>query len=550
MSFEAVLWATNDAPIANVNEFAVLTMLAEKADPDGCNAFPSRPTIAARTTVDPKTVLRALQAMEARGLIAQGDQRAADYIRADRRPVVYDLLIPYSWFPNIDRINKERQERGRRPLTRSIRPNIAPAPEKKQRSDKGKPRAKNQAADQYGTLRGDFESPRDSDGYGVSLSPARGDSQSATGGLQVTRTSPVTLPTTSNNSVLPSVCDVQVPDTPGSVMAGWTDGGGVVVGDEEQRPTAAGGVDTAADAAPESGSRRAEGASLGPVLVAWVEMTPGVQVLRAVAAEAPEWTITHAESLRDQGLVASGMLLEGFTPQEIRHALLSKPLPRPVRTTVAAVVGRRLRDLFAAGPAAGSGRSLCSSGLMATTRWLGRSPTAGTGPGCRRVGRSGARSWKVPCRAATSTGLVPGTETCVRTWRCPARTCARSAKAERSPGAPTAAGAAWLWLVCCAWRAPRSPRRPSRVTAPATAAIRADGQSRRLAFAAGARSRPRKPRSPPKLNGEPPAQRLAQRLKQPRLRIPPTRSPSDDMTDQIPPIMASRPCTPFGSEAR
>lgn len=27
MSFEAVLWATNDAPIANVNEFAVLTML-------------------------------------------------------------------------------------------------------------------------------------------------------------------------------------------------------------------------------------------------------------------------------------------------------------------------------------------------------------------------------------------------------------------------------------------------------------------------------------------------------------------------------------------
>ncbi|MGW3844903.1 hypothetical protein ACWD9X_42130 [Streptomyces sp. NPDC005075] len=353
MSFEAVLWATNDAPIANVNEFAVLTMLAEKADPDGCNAFPSRPTIAARTTVDPKTVLRALQAMEARGLIAQGEQRAADYIRADRRPVVYDLLIPYSWFPNIDRINKERQERGRRPLTRSTRPDIAPAPEKKQRSDKGKPRAKNQAADQHESLRGDFESPRDSDGYGVTLSPARGDSQSATGGLQVTRTSPVTLSTTSNNSVLPSVCDVQVPDAPGSVMAGWTDGGGGVIGDEEQRPMAAGGVDTAADAAPESGSSRARGASLGPVLVAWVEMTPGVQVLRAVATEAPEWTITHAESLRDQGLVASGMLLEGFTPQEIRHALLSKPLPRPVRTTVAAVVGRRLRDLFAAGPAAG-----------------------------------------------------------------------------------------------------------------------------------------------------------------------------------------------------
>ncbi|MFF2432819.1 hypothetical protein ACFVU4_01085 [Streptomyces sp. NPDC058107] len=48
----------------------------------------------------------------------------------------------------------------------------------------------------------------------------------------------------------------------------------------------------------------------------------------------------------------SGMLLEGFTPLEVRHALSSKPLPRPVRTTVGAVVGRRLRDLFAAVPAA------------------------------------------------------------------------------------------------------------------------------------------------------------------------------------------------------
>jgi hypothetical protein len=352
MSFEAVLWATNDAPIANVNEFAVLTMLAEKADPDGCNAFPSRPTIAARTTVDPKTVLRALQAMEARGLIAQGDQRAAEYIRADRRPVVYDLLIPYSWFPNIDRINKERQERGRHPLTRSTRPAIAPAPEKKQRSDKGKPRAKKQSADQFESLRRDFESPRDEDGYGVTLSPARGGSQSGTGGLKVTRTSLVTLSTTPNNSVPPSVCDVQVPDTSGSGMDGWTDRDGSVSRDQEQRPVAAHRVDAAADAAPESGSSRTRGTSLGPVPVARVERTAGVQVLRAVAAEAPEWTITHAESLRDQGLLVSGMLLKGFTPQEIRHALLSKPLPHPVRTTVGALVGRRLRDLLAAGPAA------------------------------------------------------------------------------------------------------------------------------------------------------------------------------------------------------
>ncbi|MFE2090722.1 hypothetical protein [Streptomyces sp. NPDC059460] len=156
------------------------------------------------------------------------------------------------------------------------------------------------------------------------------------------------------NSVRPSVVNAGVHETSGSGTDGGTDGGGSAIGYQEQRPVAAGGVDAAvAGAAPDSGSNRAGGVSLGPVPVVRVEMTPGVQVLRAVAAEVPEWTITHAESLRDQGLVASGMLLEGFTPQEIRHALLSKPLPQPVRTTVAAVVGRRLRDLIAAGPAAG-----------------------------------------------------------------------------------------------------------------------------------------------------------------------------------------------------
>jgi len=83
-----------------------------------------------------------------------------------------------------------------------------------------------------------------------------------------------------------------------------------------------------------------------------VDLTPGVRVLRAIAAEAPAWTITHAETLRDQGLAVTGMLASGFTAQEIRHALLSRPLPQPLLTTVGAIVARRLRDLLAVGPAA------------------------------------------------------------------------------------------------------------------------------------------------------------------------------------------------------
>ncbi|MEU8623163.1 hypothetical protein [Streptomyces sp. NPDC048623] len=117
---------------------------------------------------------------------------------------------------------------------------------------------------------------------------------------------------------------------------------------------AAGEVPAAAGAAPDSGSSGQAGGTTGPVSdVRPVDSTPGVRVLRAIAAEAPEWTITQPGSLRDQGLMATGLLESGFTPQEIRHALLSRKLPQPLLTTVGAVVSRRLRDLLAVGPAAG-----------------------------------------------------------------------------------------------------------------------------------------------------------------------------------------------------
>lgn len=198
MSFEAVLWATSDAPIANVNEFAVLIMLAEKADSDGCNAFPARATVARRTTVDPKTVQRTISALAARKLIGPGDDRAAEYIRADRRPSVWDLLIPYDWFPNIDRINADRAKRGKGPLTPASRPPIAQPPAKSARSDKGKQRPKrgsdapSEAAPKPVNGRGDFESSRETgpgNGDGGTASPARGDSESCTGGLEDPRTS-------------------------------------------------------------------------------------------------------------------------------------------------------------------------------------------------------------------------------------------------------------------------------------------------------------------------------------------------------------------------
>ncbi|MFJ9813376.1 hypothetical protein ACIRTB_34675 [Streptomyces sp. NPDC101158] len=50
--------------------------------------------------------------------------------------------------------------------------------------------------------------------------------------------------------------------------------------------------------------------------------------------------------------MATGMLEGGFTQQEIRQAILGRPLPQPLTATVAAVISRRLRDLLAVGPSA------------------------------------------------------------------------------------------------------------------------------------------------------------------------------------------------------
>lgn len=179
MSLSPISWALKDAPVADSLERLVLVVLGEHAGgADGCTAFPSRDTIASLVLADPKTVQRVIQRLVKRKLIAPGDQSAAQYIRADRRPVVYDLMIPYSWFPNPERMNEERRERGLPPLTPRNRPDIAAAPDRARRKDAGVPRSKESA-------RGDSESPRD----GGTSSPARGDCESRTGGLQDPRTS-------------------------------------------------------------------------------------------------------------------------------------------------------------------------------------------------------------------------------------------------------------------------------------------------------------------------------------------------------------------------
>lgn len=189
MSHDAIQWAIHAAPTATTAEFAVIVALGEKAGPDGCGAFPSRSWLAERTKLDPKAVQRNLAELERRGVITSGDQRRAEYIRADRRPHVWDLSIPATWYEpgRLAKINQDRAADGLEPLTADNRPTLAPAPAKTRRSDLGKPRMRPDEAPGNEPERGDSESPRQTsrgDSQSSRDSP-RGDSESRTGGLSI-----------------------------------------------------------------------------------------------------------------------------------------------------------------------------------------------------------------------------------------------------------------------------------------------------------------------------------------------------------------------------
>ena len=102
MSLDAILWALKNAPVIDAEERLILVTMAEQADLDGTNAWPSQATIAKRTLVSERTVRNRLRALEARGLIVRGDQRIVQHLRSDHRPIVWDLQIPFSYMRDLE----------------------------------------------------------------------------------------------------------------------------------------------------------------------------------------------------------------------------------------------------------------------------------------------------------------------------------------------------------------------------------------------------------------------------------------------------------------
>lgn len=143
-----LVWAFKVAPVKDGIEKLVLCALADSADEDGCNAYIGQATIARRAMISDRVVRDRLAELEKRGLIQRGDQRAAAQIPADKRPVVWDVMIPYTAFGDgIDSVNDFREGKKRPPITPANRPALPPAPEPKKRKDAGQKKPKKAAGE-------------------------------------------------------------------------------------------------------------------------------------------------------------------------------------------------------------------------------------------------------------------------------------------------------------------------------------------------------------------------------------------------------------------
>jgi hypothetical protein len=89
-------WALQQQEIKEPESRFILICLANYADANGCNAFPAVQRLCRDTGYSESTVRRRLQSLVDAALIVKGNQAyaAVQITRSDRRPTVYDLVIP------------------------------------------------------------------------------------------------------------------------------------------------------------------------------------------------------------------------------------------------------------------------------------------------------------------------------------------------------------------------------------------------------------------------------------------------------------------------
>lgn len=101
MSWQATAWVDSleydlgVGPLA----FRVLLKFANAAAPDGTRAFLSKATLAEQLGVSQRSIQRAFKDLAAARLIRRGNQEFVSHVPVNRRPTVYDLVMPSDRLP-------------------------------------------------------------------------------------------------------------------------------------------------------------------------------------------------------------------------------------------------------------------------------------------------------------------------------------------------------------------------------------------------------------------------------------------------------------------
>lgn len=123
MSLKVITWVLYEAPVTTQSHLLVLLALADRAHDDGTAAYPSREWIGERARCSVRSVASHLRALEEDGLIRKGDQELVAHFRADRRPVVYDVVMTAgkSCTPSLNDVQSDAS-RGARSRTHDVQP--------------------------------------------------------------------------------------------------------------------------------------------------------------------------------------------------------------------------------------------------------------------------------------------------------------------------------------------------------------------------------------------------------------------------------------------
>jgi hypothetical protein len=136
------------------------------------------------------------------------------------------------------------------------------------------------------------------------------------------------------------------------------------------------------------------------------DLDPGTRLLLSIGSAHPE-LLLQEKALYDQGRVMTAMLDAGWSSEQLRHVITSRPLPSQIRTSVDAIVAARLRSAQLYPPPVASVDDVDPGEAAWTTQ-----PSTTSSAAARTVDQALTYRALVECAGCGRPGTAPGEDLC------------------------------------------------------------------------------------------------------------------------------------------